>query len=344
MQNLTCASRELFRRGPDERYCSLAALAQDCQRQRLECQERWLPAADLRVYDGSKNRLQLAADGQAVFDLTDWSFGQVCRLAGVAKETVNRLTPETAGRVLAETLPQQRKPFQVFSEGSTIRALHPMSYPRLYNAEVVELLEEYSRDFQPPQKGLDGATGLYLGEQDLFCFLIDPAGWIEIEGQAFAPGFFVWNSEVGRRTVGIQTFWFQAVCCNHIVWDAVEVVEFTRRHTSGVREALDEIRRAIEKLIAKRDERKDSFNKAVSRAMQTDLGHDADTAYTALLDRGFARHYAKQALEIAGAGRRFTIFALVDAMTRLAGKLDFAGDRAELDQKASSLLSLALAA
>jgi type I restriction-modification system DNA methylase subunit len=33
----------------------------------------------------------------------------------------------------------------------------------------------------------------------MFCFLIDPKGWIEIDGEAFAPGFFVWNSEVGRR-------------------------------------------------------------------------------------------------------------------------------------------------
>ena len=50
------------------------------------------------------------------------------------------------------------------------------------------------------------------GEQDMFCFMIDPTGWIEIEGENFAPGFFVWNSEVGRRSLGIQTFWFQAIC------------------------------------------------------------------------------------------------------------------------------------
>ena len=52
------------------------------------------------------------------------------------------------------------------------------------------MLQEFAVDFQPPQKGLNGATGLYAGEQDLFCFLIDPDGWAEIEGEAFAPGFF----------------------------------------------------------------------------------------------------------------------------------------------------------
>lgn len=55
-------------------------------------------------------------------------------------------------------------------------------------------------------------TGLYAGEQDMFCFLIDPPGWTEIDGQAFAPGYFVWNSEVGCRSVGIETFSLSAAC------------------------------------------------------------------------------------------------------------------------------------
>ena len=70
--------------------------------------------------------------------------------------------------------------------------------------------------------------------------MIDPTGWAEIDGQAFAPGFFVWNSEVGKRSLGIQTFWFQKVCQNHIVWDATEVVDFSRKHTANVRERDDQ--------------------------------------------------------------------------------------------------------
>jgi hypothetical protein len=86
----------------------------------------------------------------------------------------------------------------------------------------------------------------------MFCFLIDPTGWIDIEGESFAPGMFVWNSEVGRRSLGIQTFWFQRVCANHIVWDAVEVVDFTRKHTASISDSLREMRQIIENLVAKR--------------------------------------------------------------------------------------------
>jgi hypothetical protein len=37
-----------------------------------------------------------------------------------------------------------------------------------------------------------------------------------------------------------------------------------------------------------------------------------------------------------------SVFALVDALTRLAGKLPNGGDRTEADERASSLLALAV--
>ena len=46
--------------------------------------------------------------------------------------------------------------------------------------------------------------------------------------------------------------------------------------------------------------------------------------------------------EIAQQQGRFTIFALVDALTRISGQVQFAGDRTEVDQKAGSLLALAV--
>jgi hypothetical protein len=40
----------------------------------------------------------------------------------------------------------------------------------------------------------------------------------------------------------------------------------------------------------------------------------------------------------------YTIFALVDALTRLAQRVTYAADRAEADYRAAQLLSLAMAA
>jgi histone H3/H4 len=187
---------------------------------------------------------------------------------------------------------------------------------------------------------MNGATGLYAGEQDMFCFLIDPTGWAEIDGQAFAPGFFLWNSEVGRRSVGISTFWFQAICQNHIVWDAVEVVEFTRKHTANVHDSLGEIRRIIEALVEKRDARRDGFVELMRKAMLTKFADDAEEATKLLTTGGFGRELTRRAIEAAQQEGRFTVFSIVDALTRLTQEQQNAGERLDLDQKAAKLLQL----
>ena len=256
-QNLMRAHDELFRRGPDEIFPSLQALYEFCRGEKERSDDHWRPPADLAPHSNGSLRLGLG-EGSAPYRMNDWSFTQLCGLAGVSKETVNRLSPGTARRVLEETLPQGNKPLQVFTtsgngEGDLIRSIHGTTYTRLHNADLVTMLREFAVDFIPPQKAgaiNPGGTGLYCGERDLFAFLIDPTGWAEIDGEAFAPGFFVWNSEVGCRSVGISTFWFQGCCANHIVWDATEVVEFTRKHTGKVGEALGDIRRIVERLVA----------------------------------------------------------------------------------------------
>ena len=175
----------------------------------------------------------------------------------------------------------------------------------------------------------------------MFAFLIDPTGWAEIDGQAFAPGFFIWNSEVGRRSIGIQTFWFQKVCQNHIVWDATEVFDFSRKHTANVRDALSEIRLLIESLVARRNERRDSFASVIKKAMTEQLGSDAEDVTKALTAKRIPRTLIKDAMEIARKQGGFTIFSIVDALTKLSQKVRYAGDRTELEAKIGQLLALA---
>jgi histone H3/H4 len=340
MTHLNRASNELFRRSPDERYESLSALAQFCRAQKTNSMDRWHNPGAISV--NADKGLSIHAGNDGAFLMNDWSFTQLCRMAGVGKDTVNKLSALTAAQVFKETLPIGQKPIQLLtdSEGEKVRSIHGTQYTRLWNADLVTVLQEFAVDFSPPQKGMNGATGLYAGEQDMFAFLIDPLGWTEIDGEAFAPGFFIWNSEVGRRTLGIETFWFQAVCQNHIVWDATEVTSWTRKHTANVGNGLSEIRKIIAGLVEKRDQRKDGFFKVVKKAMETKLGTDADEVMKELTKKGFTRAVAKKAAELAQESGRFTIFSIVDALTRMSQEAEYAGDRIEADQKASSLLQL----
>lgn len=342
MVNLKRASNELFSRTPDESFPSLSVLEERCLRTRQESQEIWQPPGTILAKTApDSDRLFLTAGGDKLYQLNDWSFGQLCRLAHVSKDTVNRLSPDTAARVFGDTLPAGNKPLQFYLQGERLRSLHAASYTRLYNADVLAVIQEFATNFEPPPRGFNGATGLYAGEQDMFSFLIDPAGWAEIDGEAFAPGFFVWNSEVGSRSVGIQTFWFQSVCQNHIVWDAIEVTEFRRNHTVNVKDALTEIRRMVETLVEKRDKRRDGFAKVIRSAMQTTLAENAEETEKVLAQNGIPRKLAKEATLAVGRQGRFTVFSLVDALTRITGNILNAGERTEMDERASRLLSLA---
>jgi len=337
MATLTKANRELFRRGPDETFGTLDELYAHCRAQRESSVDLWERPQEIAL----THDLTLGIGENPDYRLNNWSFSQLCRMAGVSKQTINRLSTKTASKALEETLPNADKPLQILATGDDIRAVHGVAYTRLWNAELLEVVHEFASDFSPPQVAVGGnGTGLYCGEEDMFAFLIDPAGWAEIDGDAFAPGFFVWNSEVGRRSLGIQTFWFQRICQNHLVWDAVEVVEFSRKHTANVRDGLDEVRRIVETLVARRDERRDSFVKVIRKAMAERIGDDEE-ATKLLAGRKIPREMITDALEIARQQGGFTIFALVDALTRCSQKVRYAGDRAELDARIGALLALA---
>jgi len=379
-QNLTLASAELFRRTPDECFATFDELWTECQDAKRFSEERWHPPSELKLDVGASG-LGLTLGEVGTFGLNDWSFSQLCSLAGVNKDTVNKLSSSTASEVFKETLPDGTKPLQVMTTDNhadnLVRSIHGVSYTRLFDADLLAMVREFATDFQPPQQAAiapggqppsgnpptavaagseddqppweesgqprqRGGTGLYRGEQDMFIFLIDPLGWTEIGGEAFAPGFFLWNSEVGKRSIGIQTFWFQAVCQNHIVWDAVEVVEFSRKHTANVHESFAEIRRIIERLVTRRDERRDGFADLIAKAMAMPLPETSDEVLKLLSGRGIARSLAKEALKLAQEQGRFTLFSVVDALTRLNGRMKHAGERTDADVKAASLLAMAV--
>ncbi len=341
MVNLTSAHQELFRRADDEMFGSLDDLSAHCRQERETAREIWVPPQSLTPQGGDEHlRLHLGNDG--AFGMNHWSFSQLCSLCGVSRDTLNILTADTARRAILETRPSGTKPLQVLANQETVRAIHGTQYSRLWNADLVEAIRGAASGFQQPQSARTGVTGLYCGEQDLFVFLIDPAGWTEIEGENFAPGLFVWNSEVGKRSLGIQTFWFQQVCGNHIVWDAVEVVEYTRKHTGNVGDSLAEICRIAEDLTRKRDERKDGFARIIAKAMNESVG-TAEEAAKFLAQKGINRSQVKRAVEQIGSeGKSFTLWTLVDALTRLTQEVRYAGDRLEADVKVAQLLALAV--
>lgn len=340
MVNLMRANSELLKRSPDECFKSLADLRNHCVTQQEASTEVWSkPQAVTAVVQQNEVALNFE-DGEAR-RLNEWSFGQLCTLCGVAAKTINRLSPETATTAFEETLPKADRPIQFLNGTDTVRSIHGISYTRLWNSELLDVVAKFENEFQPPKPAqYHFGTGLYAGEQDMFAFLVDDNGWVDIGGDRFAPGFFVWNSEVGCRSVGVQTFWYQHICGNHIVWDCTDVSELTRKHTSSVRDVLGEIERMLSALVSIRTQRQEQFAATIRDAKQKQLGRDGDEITKRLRQQGIPMGMITNAAKVVGKNR--STFAWVDALTRSSGLIEFAGTRAAIDQKIGGLLSLAV--
>ena len=157
MATLTRAHQELFRRTPDECFPSFDSLYKKCADDHIASDDLWSRPQDVEI----SHDLTLCVDGSSAFNLTDWSFSQLCRMAGVSRDTINRLSAKTASQAFEETLPHSDKPLQLLTTGEHIRSIHGASYTRLWNVELLDMVKEYASDFQPPQVAMDGiSTGL----------------------------------------------------------------------------------------------------------------------------------------------------------------------------------------
>ena len=139
MATLTHAHRELFRRAPDERFTSLQLLAEHCRTQKTAAIYRWHPPQNLCVASRD-DQLVLCAGSDGAFQMNEWSFAQLCGLARVSKDTVNRLLPDTVTKVFGETMPSGQKPMQLLTSGESLRSIHGVSYTRLWNLDLVNVL------------------------------------------------------------------------------------------------------------------------------------------------------------------------------------------------------------
>ena len=112
MATLTRAHKQLFARPDDERFASLGDLWTYCHRQKEQSTDRWVPPSAITpIADDAYLRLALGNDG--AFALNHWSFSQLCIKCGIATDTINRLSPDTASRALRETMPGGTKPLQL---------------------------------------------------------------------------------------------------------------------------------------------------------------------------------------------------------------------------------------
>jgi hypothetical protein len=239
--------------------------------------------------------------------------------------------------------------------GSELRAATGPAYGRIWDADIVDALVERFGDGVSGHWRVPGEFGervtvtkanttLFASDRDMFVFLADEDRRIEVPGRrngsggSMARGFFVWNSEVGDKTLGLGFFLFDYVCCNRIVWGADQYTEVRIRHTKG---APDRWLEEIAPVLKEYDEGSaQPVTLAIEAAREKRVQDDLD----AFLAKRFGRSMVEPIKAIHQVEEERPIETLWDvtvAATAHARSIPNNDKRLEIERAAGELLKLA---
>jgi hypothetical protein len=360
MTTLMKASNQWASRPADERFSSLTDLHAVALRDRERAMKSNPPTAALRVVADEGSIYLAGKQPGAKASMTNWAFSQLAAHAEAPASYLRKLPATLAAECLNEGLAQRgsedERSLLLFQNiprrGLELRALTSESYGRIWNFDITSrLLElEETGPWQPAPAAFDGSRGLYLGDRDMFAFLVDNDRRIFQKGPGggLSRGFFVWNSEVGAKTFGLMTFLYEYVCGNHRVWGASNVNELTIRHIGNAdARAWENLAITLKQYAdssAKGDEQK------VRAARKFRIGADKDEVLDAIfgLKTGVGRKTLLDAFDKAieheeWYGDPRTAWGFAGGMTEIARDLPNADERLFLDRASTKVMEMAWA-
>ena len=210
------AHREWASRPLDERYASVHALYQAARARRERTEERDIVTADFRTEAVDDDLVLHQASGRTA-SLTHWSFGQLAIIAGAPAQYLRTLPAAIASNAVNFGLQRQRREqHKLLVERTapwTVRAITSQRYARVHHDElasrVLDLMAGHPAWHLPLgyKDGEYGAervpSGAYLGDRDMFLFLVDGNRALDDptdrSDAGLFRGFILRNSDVGGR-------------------------------------------------------------------------------------------------------------------------------------------------
>lgn len=334
--------------------------------------------------DGDVVMQQTRSDGGiASARFTNYAFGQFASSVGAPSGYLRSLPAATAAECLnvgINALPSDASDRSLLfhkNGGLTLRAALSTHYDRVWDADVCEMLQGLNGWLPPagrymgqgpsrPATSSDilqgqiniavgdaiGPSGLYASDHDMFAFLVAPDRVIsDGAGGSLMRGIFVRNSEVGDAALSVTFFLMQAVCGNHIVWNATGVHEIRVRHLGEgtMRRAF----RGFETELRRYHDASAEEERGIIAARSLVLGNSKEEVLSAILS--YAKSHSiplnkstvSDALTVAEQhvdwyGNPRTLWAAVAGLTHASQGTGFADTRADTDRAAGRLLAMAL--
>ena len=352
------AHREWASRPPDERYASVSALYEAARTRRERTEERIVETNQIRTEAPTHGGLALRGPSGEVAALTHWSFEQLAGIAGAPPKYLRTLPASIASSAINFGLGRQhRDEHQLFvdrAEPWTVHAVTSQRYTRVHHdelaARVLDLMSDHPGWHLPLgyKDGVYGAervpSGAYLGDRDMFLFLVDGNRNLDDPTDrshaGMFRGFILRNSDVGAAALTLDLFLFRAVCANHLIWGFTRVAGFRRRHVgASIHEAWTDSLRSVRDAL---DANLDDDRATLLRVTTQELGptrEDVLEAVTTRLD--LSRKQAAEAYALAETHETNprSVWGYVQGLTRLSQRTPWQDARFSLDQAASRLIA-----
>lgn len=367
-------SSEWFSRPDDERYLSLSDLAHTVRERSERSRTRVVESALIHVEANRADpeRLSLLLPGaDAPVAPTHWSFGQLASLVGAPAAYLRQLPAALAGINLQYGLTSHRaeqvKTLELEGGRVELRAVTGPDYGRIHDYELVEAVQRIAGNGTGDTRWkvpgvLDWSTGiynprvditkdtttLYASDRDVFLFLVDDLNPIEAgrlpdgSPDLYFRGFYVWNSEVGARTLGMASFYLRAVCQNRNLWGVEDFEEITIRHSKYAASRF--AHEAAPALLNFADSSPMPFVNGIKAARERIVAKSDEDRTDFLRRRGFSKAESGKIIDavLAEEGRPpESIFDFVQGITAIARDKPHQDARLEMEGKAKKLLDLA---
>lgn len=360
MTTLMTASAQWATRPDDQRFLSLDELAEAVSNRRAISHAKDVTLSTLSL-ENDDSDIYLKGHNGARVSLSNYSFGQLATRAAAPAGYLRKLPAPLARLNLATSLEmsgadreEAKLLYQYPQDGQMVgqaRAFTSTKYGRIWDEEVVRSIQAINADgrWQVPLEAYGGinskrATTLYASDHDMFCFLVDPARPIELDGQTYYRGFFAYNSEVGAMTFGLEMFLFSRVCANRIVWDVQNHETIKIRHSAGGPARF--MRDAAPALAAMSDASAAPIIETIQAAKATRLGKNVAEVEKWLAGKGFGRFESHEAVRLAeqggdtgSSGDPTNLWDVIQGGTAAARKISHTDSRLNAERQWSGLLS-----
>ena len=257
----TKLARQFATRSPDERFISKQALYDYTLERKLNSTHGVVNLSRLRcetTEDAKHGRdIVLRLDGEHTLRFTNWSFGKFTNEIGCFND-LHRVKATMACDIVNYFLEESKNDdigILVNKTDMSLTDVRSETYATLYDADFVRLSIDRFETFDVP--GIFGNaveitkenTTLYASDRDLFRFISDEVNRIDVPGRRSSPGFavqdgslargvYLWNSEVGHSTYGLELCMLDGACQNRQLWGFESLGKLVGRHSKNANEKL----------------------------------------------------------------------------------------------------------